>query len=102
MGAPETGHFRTESGVVLEMDLPLPEAIAQRVARGDIVRVTPMRVPKGKPERWAPYEPPTMDPTPDPADELAAALAHVADLEKRLAEVAAERDELKAKAGNIN
>lgn len=35
----ETAFFRGEGGVVLEMDLPLPEGIAQRVERGAIVRV---------------------------------------------------------------
>lgn len=35
----ETGWYRTESGTILEMDLPLPEGIAQRVVRGEIVRV---------------------------------------------------------------
>lgn len=48
---PETGWFRTESGVILEMDLPLPEPIAQRVHRGEIVQVAnadgdPMPEPK--------------------------------------------------------
>lgn len=37
--AVETGWFRTESGTVMEMDLPLPEGIAQRVAKGAIVQV---------------------------------------------------------------
>lgn len=35
----ETGWYRTEGGSVLEMDHPLPEGIAQRVAKGDIRRV---------------------------------------------------------------
>ncbi len=36
---PETGWFRCEGGSVIEMDLPLPEAIAQRVEKRAIVRV---------------------------------------------------------------
>ncbi len=36
---PATAWFRCEGGTVLEMDLPLPEGIAQRVAAGAIVRV---------------------------------------------------------------
>jgi len=36
---PATAWFRCEGGTVLEMDLPLPEGIAQRVERGAIVRV---------------------------------------------------------------
>lgn len=98
MGAPETGFFRTESGAIVEMDLPLPEPIAQRVARGEIVRVTPVRVGKGKPERWAPWEAPAAEPAPNPADELAAANARADDLARQLAEVTAERDQLRAKA----
>lgn len=35
----ETGWFRTEGGSVIEMDLPLHEAIQQRVTKGAIVRV---------------------------------------------------------------
>lgn len=34
-----TGWFRGEGGVIFEMDLPLPEAIAQRVRQGAIQRV---------------------------------------------------------------
>lgn len=39
MGAVESGWYRTEGGTVMEMDHPLPEGIAQRVARGEILRV---------------------------------------------------------------
>lgn len=39
METPNTAWFRGEGGVVMEMDLPLPEAIAQRVQMGAIVRV---------------------------------------------------------------
>jgi hypothetical protein len=96
MDTPETGFFRTESGVVTEMDLPLSEPIAQRVKRGEIVRVTPVRVPKGAPKRWAPWEaPPVEDPGPSLADELA-------EVKRQLAEVTKERDELKAAAPKPN
>lgn len=36
---PDTAWFRCEGGIVMEMDLPLPEGIAQRVERGAIMRV---------------------------------------------------------------
>ncbi|GAA0969780.1 hypothetical protein GCM10009555_017530 [Acrocarpospora macrocephala] len=36
---PETGWFLTEGGSIIEMDLPLPEGIAQRVLKGAITRV---------------------------------------------------------------
>lgn len=39
MDTPNTAWFRGEGGTVMEMDLPLPEAIAQRVEMGAIVRV---------------------------------------------------------------
>ncbi len=34
-----TGLFRGEGGSVIAMDLPLPESIAERVAKGLILRV---------------------------------------------------------------
>ncbi len=37
--AKPTGWFLTEGGSIYEMDLPLPEPIAQRVEKGDIIRV---------------------------------------------------------------
>lgn len=37
----ETIHVCGESGVVWEMDLPLPEGVAQRLDRGDLTRVNP-------------------------------------------------------------
>ena len=37
--ATPTGHFRGENGQVLEMDLPLSDAFAGRLARGELVRV---------------------------------------------------------------
>jgi hypothetical protein len=37
----ETGFFRGENGLVLEMDLPLPDAFAGRLQRGEITRVNP-------------------------------------------------------------
>ncbi|MGW6913714.1 hypothetical protein ACWGB8_07830 [Kitasatospora sp. NPDC054939] len=36
---PETIHVRGEGGVVIAMDLPLPESIAQRLAKGQLQRV---------------------------------------------------------------
>jgi hypothetical protein len=38
MGA-ETGYFRGENGLILRMDLPLPEVYHQRLVRQEIVRV---------------------------------------------------------------
>lgn len=35
----ETGWFACEGGSIIEMDLPLPEAIAQRVEKGAITQV---------------------------------------------------------------
>lgn len=35
----DTGWFQCEGGSIVEMDLPLPEGIAQRVEKGAIVRV---------------------------------------------------------------
>lgn len=66
MEAPPTAWFKGEGGVVFEMDLPLPEAIAQRVQMGAIVRVADAD--------GAPYVPSTEDvevpgpPTVRPAD----------------------------------
>lgn len=37
----ETIHVRGEGGAVIAMDLPLPEAIAERYERGFLVRVNP-------------------------------------------------------------
>lgn len=97
MGAPETGWYRTESGVVIEMDHPLPEAIAQRVNRGEIVRVANDKgeayiEPKPKRGKAALSDERNL------ADELKAVQAHAGELEKQLAEVTAERDGLKATA----
>lgn len=36
----ETIHLRGEGGAIFEMDLPLPEGIAERYERGLLVRVT--------------------------------------------------------------
>lgn len=36
---PGTGHFRGEGGMVWEMDLPLPETQAEKVAKGYLTRV---------------------------------------------------------------
>jgi hypothetical protein len=39
MAGVETGLFRGENGIVLTMDLPLGDAFAGRLKRGEIVRV---------------------------------------------------------------
>ena len=49
----ETIHVRGEGGAVWEMDLPLPDGVAQRLERGDLARVN---------EDGSPYE--------EPADEV--------------------------------
>lgn len=87
--APDTGWYRTESGVVLEMDHPLPGGIAHRVRNGEIVRVANAA--------GDPWEPPAELPTPS-SDEVAVTLAETrAELAKtldRVAELEAERDTL--------
>lgn len=49
-----TGYFLCEGGAVIEMDLPLPEAIAGRVAKGYIRRVNPDGSPPPAPQPPAP------------------------------------------------
>jgi hypothetical protein len=83
----ETGWYRTEGGMIIQMDHPLPEPIAQRVARGDIVRVAG---PDGAPY-VAPDEPP---PPPDP---VAVLRAELAEAKAQVEALTAERDELRAK-----
>lgn len=39
MAAVETAHFMGEGGVIWEMDLPLPEAMAEKVTKGYLRRV---------------------------------------------------------------
>lgn len=89
MAAPGTGWYRTESGVVLEMDHPLPGGIAHRVRNGEIVRVAN--------KAGDPWEPPAELPTPS-TDEVAGTLAETrTELAKsldRVAELEAERDKL--------
>ncbi|MFG3050327.1 hypothetical protein ACGFZP_05135 [Kitasatospora sp. NPDC048239] len=53
--AAETIHVRGEGGTVIAMDLPLPEAIAQRLAKGQLQRVT---------EDGSPYTAPPPDDVP--------------------------------------
>lgn len=48
----ETIHVRGEGGVVWEMDLPLPDGVAQRLANGDLTRLN---------KDGSPYEEPTED-----------------------------------------
>lgn len=45
----ETIHVRGEGGAVWEMDLPLPEGVAQRLQRGDLVQVDQDGVPVDEP-----------------------------------------------------
>lgn len=62
MAETESIHVRGEGGVVWEMDLPLPDGAAQRLARGDLTRVN---------KDGSTYEPgPDEDPAApqDPAD----------------------------------
>ncbi len=58
----ETIHVRGEGGTVFAMDLPLPEGVAQRLARGDIVRVE---------AGGSPHAEPAEDPGPEDADPFA-------------------------------
>ena len=58
--------MRGEGGSVIKMDLPLPEAIQQRVDAGMIVRVN---------EDGSAWSDSTPEPTPEPASEDAAELA---------------------------
>ncbi|HYC32123.1 MAG TPA: hypothetical protein VEB59_07505 [Gemmatimonadales bacterium] len=53
---PDTGWYRTESGVVLQMDHPLHDGIAQRVASGAIVRVANAHGDRYEPDAPAPSE----------------------------------------------
>ena len=39
MAEPEVAYFRTESGLVLDLHLPLPEVMQHKVTRGQLVRV---------------------------------------------------------------
>jgi hypothetical protein len=104
--AKETGFFLLEGGGVQEMDLPLHEAIAGRVAKGEIRRVVP--VERDGEKVWEPYEEPTALPevtadeaataTADLQAQHSAALDRIAELEATLASVTAERDELKTAA----
>lgn len=81
--AAETGWFRTESGTVMEMDLPLPEGIAQRVDKGEIVRVA-----GADGGEWVPPEAP-----PTPAQELADVRAELEEARARAEVLESERDE---------
>lgn len=55
MAGAETIHVLTEGGVVYEMDLPLPEAIADRLGKGLITRVNEDGTPfEEKPEKAKP------------------------------------------------
>lgn len=47
MVAKETGFFRGEGGVVIEMDLPLPEVMQDKVTRGTLRRVNEDGSPVG-------------------------------------------------------
>lgn len=82
-----TGWFRTEGGSILEMDLPLPEPIAQRVARGEIQRVA-----NADGGTWV--DPETADP--DAVSEAGALAAELDDTRADLDLVTRQRDALAA------
>lgn len=102
MTARETGWYRTESGTVLEMDLPLLDGVAHRVKTGEIVRVQRDE----ESGRWVPWEAPAADDgivLQDPKvaalqDDLAEAVGRIVELETALEVAIKERDELKASA----
>lgn len=48
----ETIHVRGEGGQTIEMDLPLPEPIADRLAKGQLRRVNPDGSPYTGPQLW--------------------------------------------------
>jgi len=52
----ETIHVKGEGGMVFAMDLPLPEAIADRLAAGQLVRVNADGSPLGSARRPAPAQ----------------------------------------------
>ena len=97
--AKETGWFRLEGGTFQEMDLPLHEAIAARVAKGEIIRVANA---DGGPWTEPASELPDVTPAEAAAntaalhEELSKALDRVAELEDELGKVTKERDELQA------
>jgi hypothetical protein len=64
----KTIHVRGEGGVVWEMALPLPDGIAQRLAKGDLTRVN---------EDGSPYEQPTPQPEQEPPAKTASKAAWV-------------------------
>jgi hypothetical protein len=92
MGAAETGWFRTESGTILEMDLPLPDGIAQRVTRGEIIRVANQQ---GAP--WAEPGKTAVASSPDVVAELAAAQQQLAAARERVEELESEKVDLQAR-----
>jgi len=92
---PETGWFRTESGTVLEMDLPLPDGIAQRAARGEIVRVADSAgSPWVEPGQEAPPAPPQSQELAEVRQQLAVALERVEELEAEKVDLLAEMSRL--------
>lgn len=97
----ETIYVRDEAGCVQAMDLPLHPAIAERVRRGDIVRVANM---EGDP--WvAPAPLPEVSPEEQAAnhaellDSLGQALDNNESLTAELADVTAQRDALTVELG---
>lgn len=97
--APATGWFRGENGLVLEMDLPLPDGFEGRLKRGEITRVN---------EDGTPWEPEAAaaeslaGEAELPADqELIAALAENAGLSDEIALLTKQRDELAVDVGQV-
>lgn len=97
--AAETGYFRGENGLILEMDLPLGDAYAGRLNRGELVRVADA---DGTP--WVESEPqPTATPAGDDgtAAQLAEALDRIAELEAELELASRQRDALAVELGEL-
>lgn len=97
MAAP-TGFFRGENGIVLEMDLPLGDAYAGRITRGELVRVEADGVPWTEPDP-APADPGDQDAT---AAALVDALGQIDDLTAELELANKQRDALAVELGDAN
>lgn len=93
----ETGWIRGENGLVLEMDLPLNDAFAARLKRGEISRVNEDGTP------WEPEEAvaESLAGEPEADEELTAALAENANLSDEIALLTKQRDELAVEVGQL-
>lgn len=104
MGGKETGWFRLEGGTVQEMDLPLHETIAHRVAKGEITRVAnaegdPYEEPEGLPEVSDVEAAANMAAV---HEELSNALDRNTELAAELEAVTTQRDEALAEVERLN